>query len=524
MRGSVHGLAPLVAVALLALLGSGTASVANPVAATSADDWAPERVQQARPPGALDSERASVDRYTVDWIRGQIPRKGPKGRARIVATQALPFLPPSNLIEMEPLWRQAGHNEWILLGRGRHTLRSIAEQLNDPKVIRRESGGVYRLMRPIYVAPTAKLSISNGEWLKLSARSGAILISNGDVVIVDSKVTAWDDARGRALVRPPVEKAEARLWAKNTPRPYMLFQSGSRTWLGNTIISNLGYMGGYGSYGLSFSATLTNRSLNRHLRNLPRPRAWLVGNRIEDLFFGIYSNRASQLVIVGNDFDGNLIYGIDPHDHSRGVVIARNLARRTKLSHGIILSRDVSHADIFENISVGNAGSGIVLDRQCRGVRVNRNVAIANQGDGVSLFESGNALLRQNRVLLNWRNGIFSRNSDDVIIRENEAARNGDDGLEITAQALKPGSRNLALDPYRVEGSAWVESNQFDDNARSAISAKGPVEVSIGRNRYVDSGPSYFGGALKAKSAAILLNEPKGNDGVLQMRLPRVER
>ena len=468
-----------------------------------------ERVEDAPQPSADTRRAREIDRYTVDWVREQIPSSRPGRTARRVPSQGLPFLPPSNLIEMEPVWRRAGHNDWVVLGRGHYTLGDVARQLGDPRVLREESPGIYLLSRPLYVAPTGSLSVSAGETLRLSAHHGAILVSNGDVVFSDAAIVAWDEAAARVLERPVVEKSKARLWSGSKPRPYLLFQNGSRTWIGNSELRGLGYMGGYGSYGLSVSATLTSKSLNRYLKRLPRPRAWIVGSRIEDLFFGIYSNRAAELVIVGNIFQDNEIYGIDPHDHSRNVLIARNLSRGTRHSHGIIISRDVSDADIVENLSVGNAGSGIVLDRQSRGVRVVRNLVLSNGGDGLALFESGDTLVQGNRAHLNRRNGIFSRNSESVAIRSNHAGRNGDDGIEVTAQALKSGSRNLRLDPYEASGSASIAGNHLEDNARSAISAKGTVEVLIGPNDYVNSSPAYFGGSLKAATSTILTQSPE---------------
>ncbi len=475
-------------------------------------------VDAARVESTPSVELPELERFTVEWARSQLTDRRPAATARKLESQALPFLPTSTLIELEPVWRRAGHNEWLFLGRGHHTLESLLERFGDDGTLRREADGSVLLRRPLYVAPTASLLLSEGAWLKMSVQDGVVLISSGEVAIVDARITAWDEESSSRSLRPESDKSKARLWASGVPRPYLLFQNGSRTWIANSRLEGLGYMGGYGSYGLSFSATLARSSLNRHLQKLPRPRGWLIGNTIEDLFFGVYSNRADGLVIVGNDFVRNLIYGIDPHDHSRGVVIARNVARDTVHSHGIIISRDVSRARIFENVSIGNGGSGIVLDRQSVGVRVEANRAIANAGDGLALFESGTASLRSNLAALNQRNGIYARNSERVGIVGNRIARNGDDGIEVMAQELKPGSRDFELDPYEARASARLEANRFEDNANSAVSAKGVDWLSLSSNVYVDSGPSYFAGDLKGVSGRILLEEPKESDRALVVR------
>jgi len=509
------------------MLKAGAASLAAivvAIAATAATgDPAPLEVEVVERRPSRDASRdaaAGLDRYTVRWARRQLPLE-PTGRtARRVPGQALPFLPQSNLIEMEPLWKKAGHDDWIVIGRGHYTLASLTEQLDDPDALRREANGAYLLSRPVYVAPTGSLSVTKGEWLRMSSRDGAILVSNGRVLIADARVTAWDPSSRRIPRRSGMDKTSARLGSKSELRPYLLFQNGSETWIANSELTGLGYMGEYGSYGLSFSATLGERSLNRHMQKLPRPRGWLIGNRIEDFLFGVYSNRTRELVIVGNDFNENVIYGIDPHDHSRRVIIARNLARNTEHSHGIIVSRDVSDVRIVGNISVRNAGSGIVLDRQSRRGIVENNISIANSGDGIALFESGSARVVSNKVLMNQRNGIFSRNSMDVVMEGNHVTKNGDDGIEVMAQSLKEGSRNLRLDPYEAKSSARLESNFFEDNANNAVSAKSVSMLSMSANLYVDSGPSYFGGDLNKISATILRQEPKEPSAELLIREP----
>src|SRR3546814_16913053 len=59
----------------------------------------------------------------------------------------------------------------------------------------------------------------------------------------------------------------------------------------------------------------------------------------------------------------NMIYGIDPHDYSRKLIIAFNSAYGAQKKHGIIGSRGVDDSYFIGNLAFGNHGTGMMLDR-----------------------------------------------------------------------------------------------------------------------------------------------------------------
>src|SRR3546814_5253813 len=81
------------------------------------------------------------------------------------------------------------------------------------------------------------------------------------------------------------------------------------------------------------------------------------------MYFGFYSYEADRVALIGNEYRNNMIYGIDPHDYSRKLIIAFNSAYGAQKKHGIIGSRGVDDSYFIGNLAFGNHGTGLMLDR-----------------------------------------------------------------------------------------------------------------------------------------------------------------
>lgn len=144
-------------------------------------------------------------------------------------------------------------------------------------------------------------------------------------------------------------------------------------------------------------------------------------------------------------YNNNIVYGIDPHDRSTRLLIARNTATGTVQRHGIIGSRGISDSFILDNTADHNAGSGIMLDRQCTRNLVRGNKVFQN-GQGIAVYESPENTISNNIVAFNAKSGIRVRNSRKVEIWNNTIVGHHDYALEVYAKQLDDHDKRVARD------------------------------------------------------------------------------
>ncbi len=457
-------------------------------------------------------------KYTVAALKEKVPKKIDGQDVSLLPVQSLYFLPGDNVIEMNHAWKAIG-KRWpkvIVLANGVYNLERIRQLISNPTIFKKINSKTYISYRPIYIAPTATLVINEKE-LRLSIADGVFIITNGKVFTTDSVLTSWDEIAKNYGVRKQIPKKKLLFYGNQFPRPYFLMLNGSEFYAANSVFRGFGYKGQTGSFGFSMNAGLPNKNTHTAITDylkhqLKSPTGWLIGNTFEHNYFGYYSNGANNVVIVGNTFQNNLIYNIDPHDYSSNFLIARNLSYKAKHSHGIIISREVNNTTIAENLTLKNQGSGIMLDRNSERNLVYDNLAMENQGNGIAIFESNNNKIVNNVVARNEHNGIFVRNSCHIKIKSNELFRNIKSGAEISVVDIdKHETRNFLLDPYHQLANATFSSNTFHSNLGSAISSKNKPGVRLKDNLFYNSGTTYFTGDIQTFNREILF-APKGEE------------
>jgi poly(beta-D-mannuronate) C5 epimerase len=469
----------------------------------------------------IASALPALDGFTVEAVRAMTPDTDTGRTARVESIDRLYFLHSSNIMEMDKVWAERKRDEptCIVLGRGSYSLESVRRQIDDPAVLSREEDGSYLLSRPIYIAPTGVLTVAGGKTLRLSANEGTFIYSNGTLVVVDSELVAWDTNNDAPSRRRSLEKKSVLYYAQQEPRPYILASKGSKTYLAGSTFRGLGYKGTSGTFGISFTPSAGGGRLADHVRRLSHPTGWIVGNRIIDLFFGFYSNQAEDVAILGNLFSENVVYAIDPHDYSRRLIVARNVAQGSSFAHGVIFSRGVRDSWVVENVAIANGGSGIMMDRSSTDNLIADNLVFGNRGDGIAIFESDRNLLRGNTVTRNLRNGILLRNSTDIQVLRNTMSRNGRSGVELaSADISELETRDFDLDPFLEHASALVQDNSFHDKLRSAVAMQAGNALTLHANRYPQSGPLYFDGDLTAHARELLAAELGSETPVLVRR------
>lgn len=343
----------------------------------------------------------------------------------------------------------------ILLKSGVFSLAHLRREF--PEYVRITAGG-YLLKIPVFVAPDATLIIKGKpEKLFLSAQSGAYLSSMGRVFILDTEVTGW---------LPFIQKP-AHFQTKDTFRPYLVFWDGSQSFISNSKLSHLGYDLSK-AYGLSFS---TREILQKRKMKLPRPSAMILNSTVEDLYYGLYTYEADDIAIIGNLFKENIIYGIDPHDRSRRLIIAYNEATGSKKRHGIIISREVNDSWIFKNKTHDNRGSGIMIDRNSRKNIIAYNDSYANGQDGLVFYESPDNLSLGNMLHGNGGQGMTIRNSQKISSRHDRISDNQAYGLKAyTANLDDQETRDTDYDRYEQAVSFDISETIFARNKTGQMS------------------------------------------------------
>ncbi|MEB0042914.1 mannuronan 5-epimerase AlgG [Pseudomonas sp. MH10] len=411
----------------------------------------------------------SLTGYTAEAVAKKIVRSkiGKVKVRRMMEQDALKdFIGGDNKME-EWVARQHGIPQAIFIEDGYVNLRDLTKSL--PKQYFSEtSPGVFLAKLPIVVGHKGILEIDGKtRQLHLSQESGAFLINDGMLFAHDTKITGWREAdNGPATFRTPTEF-----------RPFLLSWGGTETYIVNTKVSSLGYNNSK-SYGVSISQYTPNMAA---VMKRAQPTGWIIGSEFSDMWYGFYCYEARDVVIKGNTYRDNIVYGIDPHDRSHGLIIADNTVYGTHKKHGIIISREVNDSFIFNNRSYDNNLSGLVIDRNSINNLIAYNEIYQNHTDGITLYESGDNLLWGNRVIKNRRHGIRVRNSVNIRLYENIAMANGLMGVYGHIKDLSDTDRDIDLDPFDTKVSLIVVGGELAANGSGPLSIASPLSVELYR-------------------------------------------
>jgi poly(beta-D-mannuronate) C5 epimerase len=361
--------------------------------------------------------------------------------------------------------RQHGIPQAIFVDDGYMNLQELAKKV-PKQYLSETSPGVYLARLPIVVGKKGILEVDKTtRELRLSQEAGAFLVNDNQLFMADTRLTGWSEkANGPSLYKTPKEF-----------RPFLLSWGGSQTYMFNTKVASLGYNNSK-SYGLSISQYTPNMKAQM---NRPDPTGWIVNSEFSDMWYGYYCYETRDFVVKGNTYRDNIVYGIDPHDRSHGLIIAENTVYGTRKKHGIIISREVNDSFIINNKSFENHLSGVVLDRNSVNNLVAYNEIYRNHTDGITLYESADNLLWGNRVFANKRHGIRVRNSTNIKLYENLAVGNGLMGVYGHIKDLSDTDRDIKLDPFDAEVSLIMVGGELTSNGSGPLSIDSPLSVEL---------------------------------------------
>ncbi|AYF46971.1 mannuronan 5-epimerase AlgG [Pseudomonas fluorescens] len=363
--------------------------------------------------------------------------------------------------------RQHGIPQAIFVDDGYMNLKDLLGKV-PKQYLSETSPGVFLAKLPIVVGRKGILEIDKQtKELRLSQEAGSFLINDGQLFVRDTRITGWKEkANGPALFQSPKEF-----------RPFLLAWGGTETYVANTKMASFGYANSK-SYGVSISQYTPNMA---KVLKRPEPTGWIIDSEFSDMWYGFYCYETTGFVIKGNTYKDNIVYGIDPHDRSHGLIIADNTVYGTKKKHGIIISREVNDSFIFNNRSYDNKLSGLVIDRNSVNNLIADNEIYRNHTDGITLYESGDNLLWGNKVISNRRHGIRVRNSVNIRLYENTSMANGLTGLYGHIKDLTDTDRDIALDPFDAKVSLIVVGGELAGNGSGPLSIDSPLSVELYR-------------------------------------------
>jgi poly(beta-D-mannuronate) C5 epimerase len=299
------------------------------------------------------------------------------------------------------------------------TLTDVYNEFHDNNILTKQSTTSNRI---IWVLSTS-LVISKGstfhidstdtKWLKISSTNGSSVslhpLPNGiDVhgsLKIDSvKITSWNPAINNYAITNG-SRQEAPVGSKGvTANGYMIHLGAPRAFIkiesdatGTTDITNseIAYLGyesgstsGFGTGGLHYFGG---------------DGSILRGNKIHDLYFGLYSRDVGHMIIENNQIYHNTNYGLDPHSGSHDMIIRNNVVYNNG-EEGVICSLNCYNIVIEDNKVYHNQKSGIMLSRNMFNSLVRNNV-ISNEVIGIHISQSHDNQIFNN-IISNSLNGM----------------------------------------------------------------------------------------------------------------------
>jgi parallel beta-helix repeat protein len=249
----------------------------------------------------------------------------------------------------------------------------------------------------------------------------AITAQYGTLSIDSTHITSWDDATGAPDTNPTLP---ATAGSTDRARPFLRALSyldadgvtarESRMDINNSELDHLGYYDAE-SYGVAYKTrgcdhTDANYGVCQKVHVLGSE----TDSHFHDNFMGTYTWGAYDIAFTNNEYDHNVMYGLDPHDVSTYLTIDHNRFDYNG-DHGMICSQRCDHLTITNNESDHN---GLVpfmgpngdsdTPGQVHGIMIHRGVTntvisgnyVHDQpnGAGIAVFDSAGDTITNNTI------------------------------------------------------------------------------------------------------------------------------
>ncbi len=342
-----------------------------------------------------------------------------------------------------------GANKIVLSAGEGVTVPALSRAVADQSALRELAPGEWLFGANLEVLKGASLRIASPtvRWLKLSSagqRFVTIKAIGGNLDISGTCITSWDSQQERA----DTEHLDGR--------SFLLAKDGGQMTIDRAELRYLGF-GAVESYGLSWRIEGTGGRITNSV--------------VSHLYFGLYTYAVGGLVVEGNEFHDNVLYGIDPHTGSHDLRIERNVVHDNG-KHGIILAEECTASVIRDNVVYRNRHHGIVLYLHADRNTIEGNHSFQNEAQGININESSNNTIRANHVYDNGESGVgVGQRSQDNLLDQNEVRANKQDGVRLVSEATR----------------TTVQGNVIGENARYGIYIDSDGEFTLAGNRIFGS-------------------------------------
>jgi parallel beta-helix repeat protein len=401
--------------------------------------------------------------------------------------------------------RYASSTNTIYLASGTASLSTIASLCPAaPLTLVDTSANTWELSADLVIQNGATLNLhgtSDGgdvDTLRLRSLSdnvathvSAITAQYGTIDINGVQITSWDDATGAPDTDPylPAGSAtDARARAFIRALSYLDTDGTPRESRMDITNSDLGYLGWHGAeaYGVSYKGRGCDSA---HLSVCAALNVYgsETNSRFHHNFMGTYTFDAYGMTFDNNEYDHNVMYGLDPHDDSDYLTITHNHSHDNG-DHGIICSQRCDHLEIAYNEVDHNGippyvpvGDDDPSDNQVHGIMIHRGVTdtvIENNyihdqpnGAGIAVFDSSNDTIRNNTITGAEYGLRYSVGSKDITTSGNTVANSsqyavftyqGSDIPAYTNSTGRPTNLTFTGNTFSGSDSNAVKLNQSD--------------------------------------------------------------
>jgi parallel beta-helix repeat protein len=312
---------------------------------------------------------------------------------------------------------------------------------------------------------TLVISSNDTKWLKInstSANSPHSIVSRGNLIINNTKISSWNTTSDQ----------ETTFSDFNTPRSYIALLSDARGHMNitNSNLTNLGFNGGQGTWGISYysggGSIVQNSNLSSNYRSL---------------YFG---QNASDIFVSNNTINNSV---------QTGLAIYKS-----------------SNIDITDNEIRNNGLQGIACLQQCNTIMVKDNEIYSNIRDGIRFDKrTTNSSLQNNHIYDNALSGIAIRNSSGNIITGN-SLYNNKVGITLVQSSAANTINNNSIQNSSLYGmhfqsnsnSNRVEKNTLNYSQHGGIAINEAKNNTFFDNRLANN--SNFGMRFRSASENIL--------------------